>query len=190
MRHYPNSDLVFSKDVYPYEFMDGPEKFLLTELPRIDAFCSSLAEAWTSSAEYERAQKIWQEFCIKNMREYHELYLNLDVLLLADICENFRKTCIADYGLDPLNYYTLPGFTFDACLKFTGQELDLFTNSEMFLCIENAIRGGISVISHRHAKANNPIFPDYDLNSPHTFISYYDANNLYGGAMSERLATS
>ena len=124
------------------------------------------------------------------MHKYHDLYLNLDVLLLADIFENFRKTCIADYGLDPCHYYTLPGFTFDACLKFTGQELDLFTNSEMFLFIENVNRGGISVVSHRHAKANNPLVPDYDPNSPHTFISFYDANNLYGGEMSKRLAMS
>ena len=100
------------------------------------------------------------------MREYHDLYFNLDVILLADIFENLRKTCIIDYDLDPCDYYTLPGFTFDACLKFTDQELDLFTNNEkkMFLFIENAIRGGISVVSHRRAKANNPLVPDFDLN--------------------------
>ena len=129
-------------------YIDGPGKFLLTELPPVDAFYSALTESWISTAEYERAQKVWQEFGIKNMREYHDLYLNLDVLLLTDIFENFRKTCIADYGLDPCRYYILPGFTVDACLKFTDQELDLF--------IENAIRGGISVVSHRHVKANNP----------------------------------
>ena len=97
--------------------MEGPEEFLLTEMPPINEFYSSLPEASISTAEYERAQKVGQEFCIKNMREYHDLYLNLDVLLLADIFENFRKTCIADYGLDQYPYYTLPGFTFDACLK-------------------------------------------------------------------------
>ena len=87
------------------------EKFLLTELPLIDAFYSSFTEASISTTEYERAQKVWQEFDIKNMSEYHDLYLNLDVIVLADIFENFRKTCIADYGLDPCHYYTLPGFT-------------------------------------------------------------------------------
>ena len=71
-----------------------------------------------------------------------------------------------DCGLDPTHYYTLPGFTFDAYLKFTGQELDLFTDSEKFLFIENSIGGGISVVSHRHVKANNPVVPDYDHNSP------------------------
>ena len=72
---------------------------------------------------------MWSELNIENMQQYHDLYLNLDVLLHADVFENFRQTCIVD-GLDPAHYYTLPGFTFDACLKFTEQELDLFTDSE------------------------------------------------------------
>ena len=118
---------------------------------------------------YERAQKVWREFTIKNMQEYHDLYLNLDVLLLADVFEYFWQTCILDYGLDPAHYYTLPGFTFDACLKFTEQEMDLFTDSEKFLFIENSIRDGISVVSHRHAKANNPLVLDYKHNSPTPF---------------------
>ena len=100
------------------------------------------------------------------MQQYHDLYLNLVVLLLADVFEHFRQTCIIDYGLDPAHYYTLPGFTFDACLKFTEQELDLLTDSEKFLYIENSIRGEIGVVSHRHVKANNPHVPDYDHNSP------------------------
>ena len=100
------------------------------------------------------------------MQQYHDLYLNLDVLLLADDFENFRQTCILDYGLDSAHYYTLPGFIFDACPKFTEQGLDLFTDSKKFLFIENSIRDGISVVSHRHAKANNSLVPDYDHNSP------------------------
>ena len=98
------------------------------------------------------------------MQQYHDLYLNLDVLLLADVFENFRQTCIMDYVLEPAYYYTL--LKLDACLKFTGQELDLFTDSEKFLFVENSICGGISVVSHRHVKANNPLVPDYDHKSP------------------------
>ena len=75
-----------------------------------------------------------------------------------------------DYGLDPAHYYTLPGFTFDACLKFAEQEFDLFTDSKKFPFIQNSIRGRISVVSHWHAKANNPLVPDYDHNS-HTPIT-------------------
>ena len=146
--------------------MDGRDKFLLTDLPPIDAFYSSLSEETVAPEEYERAQKVWREFNFEDMQKYHDLYLNLDVLLLADVFENFRQTCIIDYGLDPAHYYTLPGFTFDACLKFTELELELFTDSEKFLFIENSIGGGISVVSHRHAKANNPLDPDYDHNFP------------------------
>ena len=64
------------------------------------------------------------------MLQCHDPYLNLDVLLLADVFEHFRQTCILDYGLNPVHYYSLPGFTFDACIKFTEQELDLLTDSE------------------------------------------------------------
>ena len=94
-----------------------------------------------------------------------------------------------DYGLDPAHYYTLPGFTFDACLKFTEQELNLFNDSEKFLFLENSIRGGISVVSHQHVKANNPLVPDYGHNCPHSYLTYLDSNNLYRGAMSEALPT-
>ena len=164
-RHYPDSELVFSKENYPYVYMDGIETFLLTELPPINAFYPSLSEETITPEEYARAQKVWREFNIDNMQQYHDLYLNLDVLLLADVFANFRQTCIMDYGLNPAHYYyTLPGFTFDACLKFTAQELDLFTDSEKFLFSENSIRGGFNVVSHRHVKANNPLVPDYDHN--------------------------
>ena len=95
--------------------MDGRDTFLLTELPPID---SLLSEETITPEEYDRAQKVWRELGIENMQQYHDLYLNLDVLLLADVFENVRQTYILDYGLDTAHYYTLPGFTFDACLKF------------------------------------------------------------------------
>ena len=165
-RHYPDSDLVFTKGNYSYEYTNEREKFLLTELSLIDAFYSSLFEETIIPEEYQRAQKVWSEFNIEILQQYHDLYLKLDVLLLADVFENFRQTCIVDYGLNPAHYYTLPGFAFDACLKFTEQEWDLFTDSEKFLFIATSIRGGISVVSHRHAKANNHLVPDCDHNSP------------------------
>ena len=84
--------------------MDGRNKFLLTELPPIDSFYNSLSEETIAPEEYERAQKMLREFNIENMQQYHDLYLNLDILLLADIYENFRQTCIMDYGLDPAYY--------------------------------------------------------------------------------------
>ena len=165
-RQYLHSDLVFAKRKYPYEYMNGREKFLLTELPPIDDFYSSLSEETITPEEYKRAQKVRQEFNIENMQQYHDLYLNFDVRLIADIFQNCRQTCISDYGLDSARYYTLPEFIFGAFLKFTEQEFDLFTDSEKFLFIENSIRGGISVAGHRNAKANNPLISDYNYNSP------------------------
>ena len=101
--------------------MDGRDNFLLTELPPIDAFYSSLSTETITQEEYDRAQNMWREFGIENMPQHYDLYLNLDVFLLADVFENSRQTCILDYGLVPTHYDTLPAFTFDACLKFTEQ---------------------------------------------------------------------
>jgi hypothetical protein len=107
-------------------------------------------------------------------------------LLLAEVFENFREMGMKYYGLDPSHYLTLPSYSFDVCLKFTGVELELLTDPEMHLFVEYSIRGGISVISNRHARANNPYLKDYDSANPHSHIFYVDANNLYGWAMSEK----
>ena len=97
--------------------MDGLEKLKSRELPLPEKLCSSLTEETVSEDEYARVQQVWAEFYISNMKEYHDLYLSLNVLLLADVFENFRKMCMEYYGLDAFHYYTLPGFTLDACLK-------------------------------------------------------------------------
>ena len=86
----------------------------------------------------------------------------IDVLLVADVIENFRKIGMEYYGRDALHYYTLPGFTLDACLKKTKKSLKLLVSPEHLLFFENSIRGGITVVSHRHAKANNPMVPNFN----------------------------
>jgi len=103
-----------------------------------------------------------------------------DGLLLADVFENFRKVCREKYRLNPAHYYSTPGLSWDALLKKTGVELDLLTDLDMHLFIERGMRGGISMVSKRQAKANNPLIEGYDPAEPTNYITYLDANNLYG----------
>ena len=124
------------------------------------------------------------------MRDYHDLYLESYVLLLADVFDNFRNVCLKNYKLDPAWYYTSPGIAWDAALKITGIELELLTDPDMLLMIEKGIRGGVSMISKRHGKANNKYMgEEYDPSQPSTYVTYLDANNLYGWAMSKPLPT-
>ena len=110
--------------------------------------------------------------------------------MLADVFENFRDVCQENYGLDPTSYYTAPGLAWDAALKVTKVKLELLADPDMLLMIEKGIRGGVSMISTRYGKANNPYMGDsYDSNQPTKYISYLDANNLYGWAMCKPLPT-
>ena len=89
-------------------------------------------------------------------RDYLELYNKSDVLILADIFENFRNVCASNYDLDPAWYYTSPGLAWDAMLKATEVTLQLLIDPNMLLLVGKSIRGGISTISHRYGEANNP----------------------------------
>ena len=119
------------------------------------------------------------------MGEYHDLYLKSDILLLADVFENFRKTRLQYYKLDPCHYFASPGLSWDAMLKMTGIKLELMTNVDMFQFIEKGLRGGISYIGNRHEEANNNYMFGYDSSKPSKYIMYLDAKNLYGYAMSQ-----
>jgi len=135
--------------------------------------------------DFEHALKVWKHFKMTTFREYHNLYLKTDVLLLADVFENFRNVCMKNYGLDPVWYYTSPGLAWDACLKKKGVQLELLSDPDMLLMIEQGIRGGVSMISKRYAKANNKDLGEkFNPNEKSKFIQYLDANNLYGWAIS------
>lgn len=129
-------DMIIQKGVYPYDYMDSAEKFNETNLPSIDCFYNKLNDSNITQNDYEFAQKIWNNFKIKNMQEYTDVYLKSDVALLADIFESFRKQCMLTYGLDPAHYFTTPGFSWDAMLKCTRVRIELITNVDHMLFIE------------------------------------------------------
>jgi len=180
-------DLLTRKGVYPYEYMTNWERFTETELPLKENFYSKLRQEGISEVDYSHAKLIWDTFDIKNLGEYHDLYLKTDVLLLADVFENFRKVCMQHYGLDPAHYATLPSYGWDICLKLSKVKLELITDEKMYEMFEKGIRGGISVISHRYAKANNMYLPNWNPKLPTSYLMYFDVNNLYGWAMTQAL---
>ena len=183
-------DLLASKGVYPYEYMDSLEKLEETKLPPKEAFYSRLNDGGISDEDYAHAQKVWKVFKMKYFKDYHELYNKVDVLLLADVFENFRNICLKNYELDPAHYYTAPGLAWDAALKVTDVNLELLSDIDMLLMVEKGIRGGVSMVSNRYGKANNKYMGDkFNSNEPSKYIQYLDANNLYGWAMSKPLPT-
>ena len=184
-----NVNLLTRKGVYPYDYVSSLDKLSETQLPPKEEFYSKLNDEDISDEDYQHAINVWITFKCKTIKDYHNLYLKSDVLLLSDVFENFRKTCLKHYNLDPAHYYTSPGLAWDACLKETGQQLQLLYDYDMLMMFERGIRGGISHISKRYAEANNKYMKNYDPNEESSYIQYLDANNLYGWAMSQSLPT-
>lgn len=182
--------LLERKGVFCYDYVDSWEKLNETSLPSKDEFFSALTNQECSDKDYQFAQEIWSKFNISDLGEYSDLYLKTDVLLLADVFENFRKTCKDIYKLDPSNYFTAPGLSFDAMLKYTGVELELLTDVDKLMFIERGIRGGISQCSKRYATANNKYTDNYDATKESDYLMYLDANNLYGHSMMQHLPHS
>ena len=235
--------LLTRKGIYLYEYMDLRKKLKETQLPPKEAFYSRLNNEGISDGNYAHAQKVRKTFEMKNLEDYHNLYNQVDVLLLSDVFENFRNICCKHYNLDPAHYFTARGLAWDAALKVTEVELELLSDPDMLLMREKGIRGGVSMISNRYGKSNNRYMGDrYDTSKPTFFyfaingiinvingivnvinfvtplrvskisnrygksnnrymgvrsdaskpakyITYLDANNLYGWAMSKPLPT-
>ena len=137
-----------------------------------------------TNKDYTHAQKVFKELKLKNLGDYHDLYLQGDTLLLADMFENFRNKCIEIYEHDPAHVFSAPGLAWQACLKKAGVRLKLLTDIDMLLIVEKGI---ICHAIHRYAKANNKYTKNYDKSIESSYLMYLDANNLYGWAMSQRL---
>ena len=178
-------NLLTKKGIYPYEYMNSQEKklnyrqkknFILVSMTKV------LVVRITHTGE-----KFGKRLRLK---DYNKLYNKVDVLLLSDIFEKFRNICYNKYNLDPAHYYTAPGLARDAALKKTEVELELLSDPDMLLMFENGIRGGVSTVVTRYGKSNNKYMGDsYDPSKPTKYITYLDANNLYGWAVSKPLPT-
>ena len=191
---FPDEDefnILKRKGIFPYEWFDSLEKLNCTSLPSKEAFYSELTGKHISTKDYLFAKLVWRKFNCRTFKDYHDLYMKLDVLLLADVFENFREICLKNYGLDPAYYVSSPNLAWDAALKLTGEKLELITDNDMYLMWEQAKRGGVSqVCTKRYAKSDDEALeisrnPCLTSNRKLKFIMYYDANNLYGHSMSQ-----
>ena len=160
-------ELVKQKGIYPYEYMNSFKRFKEDRLPDKDCFFNFLKDCSISDKEYQRACDVWKVFGIKNLGEYHDLYLRTDVLLLCDVFEKFIDVYLKDYGLDPCHYFSSPGLPWDAMLKMTSIQLEKINNIDVHLFLEKGMRGEISYISKRYSKSDE-----------NTSIMYWDANNF------------
>ena len=163
------------KGVYPYEI----------SLPSKEDFYSNLNMKDINDIDYRHAYNVFKRFELENLGQYHDLYMQSGTLLLADVFENFRDMCVKEYELDPPHFLSLPGLAFQACLEKTNIELELLTDYDMLLMVEEGIRGGICHSIHRYAKANNKYMKNYNNNKESSYIQYLDANNLYDWVMSK-----
>ena len=171
--------------------MDSWERFDETSLPDKEAFYSSLNMEDITDVDCRHAKRVFNGVTLKilnnNLGDYHDLYVQSVILLLEDVFENFRNMCIKVYEPDPAHFLSAPGLACQACLKKTGVKLELLTDPDMLLMVEQGIRGEICHVIHRYAKGNNKYMKDYNKDKEESFLQYEDANNLYGWAMIQPL---
>ncbi|XP_072400401.1 uncharacterized protein [Diabrotica undecimpunctata] len=179
--------LLRQKGVFPYSYLDNFSKLGEVSLPTQEEFFDILKGEGISDEKYLRAKRVWEVFNCNTLGEYSDVYLKSDILLLADVFENFRHNCLFNYKLYPAQYLTAPSLSRDAMLRKTNVQLELLTDIDMLHFFKKGIRGGISQCSNRFAAANNQYCGNYDCSKPTSYILYLDATNLYGYAMSQFL---
>ena len=176
-------DLLFRKQIFPYQFLDGVEKLHYPTIPSKQEFYDNLKEKHISNEDYQHACKVFDVFKCRCFGDYVALYVKMDTLLLADVFQTWRKICFDNYGLEVVKYVSLPSYSFDALFKMTGIEVDLISSVDMFNFINASIRGGQCNAIHRLAQANNKYLSEYDPSKPEDYIVYFDITNLYGTIM-------
>ena len=195
-----NYKLLTKKGIYPYDYFDSKYKYSETELPEKEKFFNKLNNKNISNNEYKHAIKVFKTFKCKNLLDYSILYLKTDICHLSDVFQKFSNFAYKTYNLDPRHSYTLPGFSWQSMLKMTKIELQLISDSDIYLFLMDCIRGGICVVNKKFVKADNKytrkvhdkssdkkVKKKLKTNNLNKFIMYLDASNLYGHSMSKPL---
>ena len=144
--------LLLRKGIYPYEYIDSRERFNDNTIPLKEPFYSKFNLKNITNKDYEHVKKVFEVFEIKHLDEYHDLYVQCDTFLIADVFEIFRNRCIEIYGFDPAHFLSAPGLAWQACLKRTKVKFELLTVVHMLLMVEKGTRGGICQAIHSMLK--------------------------------------
>ena len=152
--------------------MDDWEKFNEAPLREKEDFYSHLNVEDITDADYARAIRVCKDFEIKDLGECHDLYVQSDTLLLADVFENFRNMCLEIYDLYPAKKFSAPGLVWQAALKEIKVKLDLLTDIDILLMVEKGTGGGKCHSIYTYAKANNKYMKDYDKNTESSYLQY------------------
>ena len=179
--------LILRKGVFPYSYLDSLDRLDNTQLLSKQDFFNVLTNKEISDDDYNFYKKVWSEFEMTTFREYYDLYLLLDTLLLADICRAYTNVCFEKYELDPFWFITAPSLSWQAALKTTKIKLDLISDIDMYNFVKNGIKGGVSYVAKKYSKANNKYMKNFDPQKTSKFIDVVDANNLYGWSMMQPL---
>ena len=184
-KDYPNltNDLITCKGVFPYAYFDSLSRLDETCLPSIDKFKNDLTGQDCSPDDYHHAQNAWNQFDCKTFGDYMIAYLKLDVFLLADVFQEFRRVALEEDKLDPIHFVSLPAMSFKSAFKMTGETIHLLDDAEMYNLFERGIRGGLTFVNKHFTKAKTE-------GDDHIHLKYYDQNNLYGSALSKPLPHS
>ena len=172
---------MFQKGVYPYEYMDDWENINDTSLPEKQAFYNHLNVEYRVDAEYVNVKIVCRDFEIKNLEEYYELHVQSNILLFANVSENFRMMCLKIFEIDPAKFFSAPRLAWQTALKKAKVKLDLLTVTDILLIAEKAIKGRICHSIHSYPKVNNKYMKHYDKKKE---WSYIQINKFNGWAMS------
>ena len=195
-----NYKLLTKKGIYPYDYFDEKEKYCETELPEKQKFFNKLNNKNISNEDYKHALNVFKTFKCKDLLDYSILYLKTDICHLSDVFQNFSNFAYKTYDLDPRHSYSLPGYSWQSMLKMTKIELELISDSDMYLFLMDTIRGGITVCNKKFIKddniytrkvhdesSNKKLSKKIKTSDSNKFIMYLDANDLYGLSMSKPL---